>query len=142
MSGVLSLPAVSEAVYDRLHHSSVTNLAPVSGAVVPQGTAFPYVWYVLSEEHAGGMGASDGPMLVNLRVHVATSYGGATQAQRILAAVKARLKDEALTFTDGGLQMAGQVFYEDTSEPFRSVIAGVECLEAASNYYLWVEPAS
>lgn len=138
----LSLSAVSVGVATALNVSALTSLVGgrIADSVPLQGWAFPYVWYVVSEDHVGAFGTTDGPMRVSLRVHVATDTRGAKQAQDILAAVKTLLKDVALTLS--GAQMCGRVFYLDTSEPFTSVIAAKECLEMASNYYLFVEPSA
>lgn len=138
----LTLVPVSVGVYTALNVAGVTALA--SGPYdtqVPQGTAFPYVWFTVTEQNARGLGRG-GIRRVDVRVHVAAqgtaALGPAKQIEGILAAVVTALEDATLTVT--GFRMAGEVFYSDTDEPFTSEIGGATCWEAGANFYLWVEP--
>lgn len=143
MSVTLALNTVSAAIYAALNVAAVTALA--SGpfdTVVPQGTAFPYVWFTVNEEQAGGMGSVGVLGKVNVRVYAASNgsvgSGPAQELGAILDAVRGLLEDHVLTFGQG-FQAAGGLFYSDTPDATPEVINGVPCWTRASNYYGWVE---
>jgi hypothetical protein len=136
------LSPVTAGVATALTNASLTNLA--SGPFdteVPQNTAFPYVWFVVREENARGLGTG-GLRKLSVRVHAASigsaTKGPAKELQDITGAAVALLEDATLTVS--GFRAAGPVFYSDTSEPLPSEIGGQACWESIANFYLWVEP--
>lgn len=143
MSAIVLSP-ISVGIYTALNVSAVTSLA--SGPYdteAPQGANFPYVWFVVMEENARGLGRG-GLRRISVRVHAASkgtaTLGPATQLQGIMSAVVNTLEDATLTL-DGAIQ-GGEVFYADTTEPFPSEIGGAACWEALANFYLYAESSA
>lgn len=139
----MSLSPVSAGVYAALNVAAMTALAAgPHDSVVPEGAAFPFVWFTVDEENARGLGRG-GLRQVNLRVHAAAvdtaAAGAAKHLQLILGKAVELLEDATLTIA--GYAQAGEVVYHETTEPFDSIIGGKACLEAASNFTLWAEPS-
>lgn len=135
---VLSLSPVSAGVYSKLNVAALTALA--TGGIfddVPQGTAFPYVWFTVEEENARGLGRG-GLRQINLRVHAESTYQGNKQLQQILSKAIELLEDQTLTIT--GYRQAGEIVYHETTRPFQQERAGLKYREAAANFTIWAEP--
>ncbi|HXG56678.1 MAG TPA: DUF3168 domain-containing protein [Vicinamibacterales bacterium] len=135
---VLALSPVSASVYGVLNVAALTALVTGVFDDVPQGTAFPYVWYVVDEENARGMGRG-GMRQVNLRVHAVSSYEGQKELHTIMSKVIQLLEDTALTIT--GYQAAGEVVYRETVAPFQSMIDEVQVRESVAQFTIWAEPS-
>ncbi len=130
---------VSVGVYSVLNVAELTALsAGPFDSVVPQSAVLPFTWFTVSASNARGMGMG-GLRLIDIRVHAASPYGGAKEVQNILAAAVHLLEDTALTVS--GYAQGGLVFFAETVEPFDSLINGKQCVEAAANFYTWVEPS-
>lgn len=137
----LVLAPISLGIYTALNVAAVTALA--SGPYdteVPKVAAFPYVWFIVREENARGLGRG-GLRRISVRVHAAAtgsaSLTPAKQLQGILGAAVNALEDARLTL-DGATQ-GGEVFYSDTTEPVLSEINRSSCWEAVANFYLFAE---
>jgi hypothetical protein len=133
----LALGPVAVAVFGLLNVSAVTALA-TGGVVdqVAQGTPFPFVLVDVQERDVRGFGTGGLPE-VAIRVHVFSTYEGGKEAQAILAACIAQLKDVALTVA--GYRMCGLVFYDDTIALPDQAINGVPCRELVANFRAYVE---
>ena len=132
-----ALSPVSVAVYGLLNVSGLTTLA--TGGVyddVPQGTAFPYVWYEVQEQDRRGLGTGGLPE-VALRVHTFSTYQGMSQAQSINAKVIELLKDQALTVS--GYAMCGHVFYDESVLLLDQDLNGVKVNELVALFRAFVE---
>lgn len=134
---LLALSPVSAAVYGVLNVASVTALA-VGGVHddVPQRPTYPFVWYEVQERDLRGFGTGELPE-VTLRVHVFSQYAGLKQAQAVLRACVAVLKDVALTVA--GYAMCGHVFYDETVTLVDEQIAGVKVHELVASFRIYVE---
>jgi hypothetical protein len=141
MSGV-ALSPVSVAIYAKLNVSALKPgtwaLSGIHEGIVPQGAAFPYVWYSVSEDNARGLGRG-GLRQVNLTVHAASTYQGDKQLQQIIGKVVDLLEDAALVIV--GYRQGGEVVYHEAVGPFDSTIGGVRCREMVANFTIWAEPA-
>lgn len=133
----LALDPVSAAVYTALNVSAVTSLATGGVSDDPaQGTAFPFVWYEVSERDVRGLGTGGLPE-VTLTVHVFSKYEGLTEAQSVMQQVIAALKDVSLTIT--GYAHAGMVFYDDTLTFPNEMLNGVKTHELVSRFRIYAE---
>ena len=137
MPASLALGPVSIAVYGRLNVAGLTAL--VSTRIydgVPQGVAFPFVFYELQERDLRGFGTGGLPE-VRLRVHAYSTYEGSSEAEAIIAAAIGLLKDQSLTVT--GYAHCGQVFYDETVLLADEAINGVACRELVASFRIYVE---
>lgn len=136
----LALAPVSDGIYATLNVAGLTAL--VGTRIyddVPQGVAFPYVWYEVSERDQRGMGTGGFPE-VELRVHVFHSqaiYRGMEGAQNIIAKVIELLRDQRLTVT--GYNQAGRVFYDETLTLADQEINRVKVHELVALFRIYVE---
>lgn len=135
----LSLAPVSAAVYGKLNVSALTSLCAGVYDHIPQGTAYPMVWYEVREpQDVRGFGTSGLPE-VELRVHVFSTYAGSNEAQTIAAKVIELLRDQALTVT--GYNHCGRVFYDGTPDLGMQDINGVIVRELVPLFRIYVEEA-
>lgn len=134
----LSLGPVSVGVFTALNVAGLTAL--VGSRIyddVPQAPIYPFVWYEAQETRdVRGMGTGGLPE-VDLRVHVFSTYQGASEAQAIAKQVVALLKDQALTVS--GYTQAGKVFYDNTLVFADQIIQGVKTREVVAQFRVYVE---
>jgi len=134
----LALDAVSAAVYTLLNVASLTALA--TGGIADdtaQASAFPFVFYEVSERERRGLGTGGLPE-VELRVH---GYGRDVQGLQVLIQkVVLLLKDQPLTVA--GYNQCGKVFYDETLTFHDELINGVKVHELVAMFRIFVEEAA
>lgn len=133
----LSLDPVSVGIYTLLHVAGLTALATGGiGDDIPQGAAFPFVWYEVQERDIRGFGGGGFPE-VELRVHAFSTYPGALEAQTIIQKVIQLLRDQVVTVA--GYRQAGKIFYDETVSLPNSEVNGVKVYELVSLFRIYVE---
>jgi hypothetical protein len=142
-----ALSPVSTAVYSALNVSGVTSLATGGvGDDIAQGSGYPFVLYTVNSIPAGGLGTQPGRVgqleEVSLRLQVFSQYAGAREAQSIEAATRAALFT-AFDPVSPTVSVTGYatcaLFWDATSEPFDSLVAGVKVKEIVTDYRVFVE---
>lgn len=139
--------AVTDALYTALTVAAVTTLA--TGGVsddIAQGTAFPFVLFVVLPRPASGLGSQPGRSGfvsdVTVRVHTFSQYGGGHEAQAITDAVIGALL-VAFDATSPTVTIVGyktcDLVWTDTSEPFDSIVSGVKVKEVVAQFSMRVE---
>lgn len=133
----LSLAPVSAGIFTKLNVAGLTSLVTKVASEIPQGQAFPYVWYDVRERDVRGFGMGGLPE-VELRVH---SFGDARTGVKPLQIINAKaielLRDQAVTVA--GYTQAGLIFYDDTILLTGEEINGVKVNELVSRFRIYVE---
>jgi hypothetical protein len=128
-----SLQPVSVAIYGALNVQSLLALAPDGvGDAIPQGAAFPFVLYEVSEAAIGGFGRKP-KFTVELRLHVFSRHAGMSEAQQVMNEC-IRLLSTAPSITD--FEVVGDPFHDETIPFSDELVAGVPVRELVANFRL------
>lgn len=132
-----ALGPTSQALFAKLQDPAL--LAVLTGGWfddVPATFTFPFGWYELNEEDAGGIGPGAFP-LVTIRTHIYSQYGGMTQAQEANRLTIKQLRDQTLAVDQ--YNAAGLIFWDDTILLPDEELNGMKVHELVSTFRIYLD---